>query len=193
MRGYAGKIAAYFLSVTLLVYAFATAWSVHSRVVEARAVLQERERTAAALRRENAALEKQLQLANEQLNDKTLRITEAGSIAQASLQVNNVFESAQKAAVQYLDNIRNLSAKQEELCAKREAASIAAVKQLILYTCEKCRMMEQDTKKRCDEMVAAAEKEVEEIREQAQKNFEEYVFSSNDIKALLEGTDSEET
>ena len=54
-------------------------------------------------------------------------------------------------------------------------------------------MMEQDTKKRCDEMVAAAEKEVEEIREQAQKNFEEYVFSSNDIKALLEGTDSEET
>ena len=138
-------------------------------------------------------LEKQLQLANEQLNDKTLRITEAGSIAQASLQVNNVFESAQKAAVQYLDNIRNLSAKQEELCAKREAASIAAVKQLILYTCEKCRMMEQDTKKRCDEMVAATEKEVEEIREQAQKNFEEYVFSSNDIKALLEGTDSEET
>lgn len=65
MRGYAGKIAAYFLSVTLLVYAFATAWSVHSRVVEARAVLQERERTAAALRRENAALEKQLQLPDE--------------------------------------------------------------------------------------------------------------------------------
>ena len=64
MRGYAGKIAAYFLSVTLLVYAFATAWSVHSRVVEARAVLQERERTA-ALRRENAALEKQLQLPDE--------------------------------------------------------------------------------------------------------------------------------
>ncbi len=65
MRGYAGKITAYFLSVTLLVYAFATLWSVHSRVREAQAVLQERESTAAALRRENAALERQLQLLGE--------------------------------------------------------------------------------------------------------------------------------
>ncbi len=138
-------------------------------------------------------LEKQLQLAKEQLNDKNLRITEAGSIAQASLQVNNVFESAQKAAVQYLENIRTLSEKQEEICAKREAASVEAAKQLILYTREKCRMMEQDTKKRCDEMIVAAEIEAEEIREQAQKSFEEFVLSGSDIKALLDGTDSEET
>ena len=138
-------------------------------------------------------LEKQLQVANERLDDRTLQITEAGSIAQASLQVNNVFEAAQKAAVQYLDNIRLLSSKQEELCAKREAASIAAAKQLLLYTCEKCRMMEQATKKRCDEMVAAAEGEVDKIREQAQKSFEEFVFSSNDIKSLFESTDSEGT
>ncbi len=138
-------------------------------------------------------LEKQLELAKEQLDDKTLRITEAGSIAQASLQVNNVFESAQKAAAQYLENIRTLSEKQEEICAKREAASVEAAKQLILYTREKCRMMEQDTKKRCDEMIVAAEIEAEEIREQAQKSFEEFVLSGSDIKALLDGTDSEET
>lgn len=138
-------------------------------------------------------LEKQLQLANDQLNDRTLQITEAGSIAQASLQVNNVFEAAQKAAVQYLDNIRTLSSKQEELCAKREAASIAAVKQLLLYTYEKCRAMESDTKTRCEEMVTDAERQVEQIREQAHKRYVEHVLSSNDIKALLESINSAES
>lgn len=46
------------------------------------------------------------------LNDKQIRIKESGSIAEASLKLNNIFESAQQAATQYLDNIKNNQEKQ---------------------------------------------------------------------------------
>lgn len=46
------------------------------------------------------------------LNDKQIRIKESGSIAEASLKLNNIFEVAQQAATQYLDNIKNNQEKQ---------------------------------------------------------------------------------
>ena len=50
------------------------------------------------------------------LEDKRLRITRAGNIAEAALEVNNVMESAQKAAQQYLDEIRQLYNEIDEEC-----------------------------------------------------------------------------
>jgi len=45
---------------------------------------------------------------NELLNSKQLLIEEAGSIAEASLKINKIFEVAQAAADQYLANIEIL-------------------------------------------------------------------------------------
>ena len=42
------------------------------------------------------------QALRQQLEDRTLRIASAGSIAEAAIQVNGVFEAAQAAADQYL-------------------------------------------------------------------------------------------
>ena len=44
------------------------------------------------------------------LEDKELRLSDAGSIAEAALKVNGVFEAAQAAAEQYLASIRMLEA-----------------------------------------------------------------------------------
>ena len=44
-----------------------------------------------------------------EVEDKRLRISRAGSLAEASLAVNRVFEAAQQAADQYLSNLRALS------------------------------------------------------------------------------------
>lgn len=46
----------------------------------------------------------------KKLNEKRLRISEAGSIAEAALKINGVFESAQAAADQYLASVRALEA-----------------------------------------------------------------------------------
>lgn len=43
-----------------------------------------------------------------QLESRQIKIDNAGSIAEAALQLNEVFAAAQKAADQYLENVRQL-------------------------------------------------------------------------------------
>lgn len=64
-------------------------------------------------RRENERLRSQLARANDRLNDRSIQIETAGSIAEAALQLNNVFAAAQAAADQYLENIRRLAEERE--------------------------------------------------------------------------------
>jgi len=53
------------------------------------------------LRQKNEELEKRLE-------DRVIKITEAGSIAEAALKLNGVFEAAEAAAKQYLDSLKEL-------------------------------------------------------------------------------------
>lgn len=59
--------------------------------------------------RENERLRAQLAEANRKLQDRQIQSERAGSIAQAALQLNGVFEAAQKAAAQYVENVRRLA------------------------------------------------------------------------------------
>lgn len=52
-------------------------------------------------------LRAELEESRKQLEEKEIKIAKAGSIAEASLVLNGVFEAAQSAAEQYLANIRN--------------------------------------------------------------------------------------
>jgi len=54
-------------------------------------------------------LEEQLREAEEKLENRILLEKEAGSIAEAALKLNGVFEAAEAAAAQYLENIKELS------------------------------------------------------------------------------------
>ena len=56
--------------------------------------------------KKNDELQKELNETKELLNNKQIMINEAGSIAEAALKLNNIFETAQKAADQYLENIK---------------------------------------------------------------------------------------
>ena len=64
------------------------------------------------------------------LADKRLRIENAGSIAEAALEINNCFLSAQNAAEQYLNEIKTMHAEAQEASrklvaeARQEAAAI---------------------------------------------------------------------
>lgn len=71
-----------------------------------------------ALAKENRQLKERLEEAEKKLEDKEIATKEAGSIAQASLQLNNVFEAAQSAADQYIENIRRMESEQEEICRR---------------------------------------------------------------------------
>ena len=55
---------------------------------------------------ENDRLRTQLGDAQRRLASREIRIKRAGSIAEAAMELNHVFEAAQSAANQYLENIK---------------------------------------------------------------------------------------
>lgn len=59
------------------------------------------------------ALEAELEQKNKELENKRLIMANAGSLAEAALSLNGVFEAAQRAADQYLYNIEMMYGKQE--------------------------------------------------------------------------------
>ena len=54
-------------------------------------------------------LRTELEQAREALKRREIAIAEAGNIAEAALRLNQVFEQAQAAADQYLENVRRIS------------------------------------------------------------------------------------
>lgn len=79
-----------------------------------------------ALQKQNEQLAEQNRQLAGQLEDRRLRMREAGSIAEAALQLNGVFEAAQAAADQYrLCAQEALSAAEQRLAeAERDADAI---------------------------------------------------------------------
>lgn len=63
--------------------------------------------------KETEQLQTELAQLKARLEEREIRIQESGSIAEAALRLNGVFEAAQAAADQYLSNIRNTCRKEE--------------------------------------------------------------------------------
>jgi len=100
-------------------------------------------------RKDNEKLSQEVEDLKKQLADKTIMIENAGSIAAASLQLNDIFTPAQQAAEQYLENIRLLEDRQKKKCEQMEKE-----------TEEKCRMLLEETKKRCIELILKYKKNI---------------------------------
>ena len=83
-----------------------------------------------AQKAENEQLKTRLEQAEAQLRDRRIAIDKAGSLAEAALSLNGVFQAAEAAAQQYLENIQRISGQQDELCralkekAEKETAQI---------------------------------------------------------------------
>lgn len=68
-------------------------------------------------------LKEELRLAREATENREIKINECGSIAEAALSLNGVYEAAESAAQQYLENIKRCS---EEQQAEKERIITAA-------------------------------------------------------------------
>jgi len=96
-------------------------------------------------------LQEQLAECRRQLQDKKLALDEAGSIAEAAMKINGVFEAAQTASAQYLENIQQLMEEQKD--------RTAAANQLLVKTEAECAAMRAETKLQCDKMREKAKRE----------------------------------
>lgn len=81
-------------------------------------------------------LKKELEDTQKQLENRQLAIDSSGSIAEAALKLNGVFEAAQSSADLYLENIENMVSQTKEECdriiaeAQKKADKIASGEEL---------------------------------------------------------------
>ena len=130
-------------------------------------------------------LRQKYEQAQQALASRELSINNAGSIAEAALQVSGVFEAAQVAAQQYLDNIKALSYRQESVCAQRERESQERMQRILETTARQCEKMELETKVRCAEMMAKAKAESEVYWETVSKKLDAYCDQHNGLREML--------
>lgn len=127
-----------------------------------------------AQEKENEELRRQLQETRRQLEDRKMVLEEGGSIAEASLRLSGVFEAAQTAADQYLENVRRLSEGQETRCARLEEESR-----------EKADRLLRETEEQCAAMLESAKKESQAYWENVSARLEDYYNAHEGLRELL--------
>jgi len=113
------------------------------------------------LSKENEKLRKENARLSTQLNDKNIAIENSGSLAEAALQLNGIFQAAEAACAQYTENIHTRNAELEVRCRQME-----------METKERCQRLEQETREACDALFAQAQAQAQDYLEKAKKQWD---------------------
>lgn len=81
--------------------------------------------------KENESLRAKVEELEAKVEQRELMLDEAGSIAEASMRINQVFETAEKAAQQYLQNVERLTKQKEAEAEKIRLSALYKAKQII--------------------------------------------------------------
>lgn len=133
---------------------------------------------------ENDRLRSELTCCREQLNDRTIRCENAGSIAEAALQVNGVFEAAQQAAQQYLDNIMDLEKNQQARHRKLEEDA----RQYAAILMEEADAYKESTMRQADEYKARTLREADEYWQSVRDRVSQLMQSSQPASSVTKGS-----
>ena len=118
------------------------------------------------------------------LNEKELHVSTAGSIAEAALKVNGVFESAQAAAEQYLASI-----KAAEVDMEQQAAEAEAKRQKLLSDAEaQAAEMIRQAEIQAASINAVAEKQSAEKWKEFDRRAQEVIKAHKELRDLMGGS-----
>lgn len=146
--------------------------------------------------KENEVLQEKLRQAEAALWDRQIQLDEAGNIAEAALRLSGVFQAAQQASDQYLENIRKMHEETESRCARLEETSRARAEQLeqeskaqaerlVAEAEEKARALTAETEAKCRAMVAQAEAETREFWDMVSQRLEHFYAEHAGLRELL--------
>lgn len=141
-------------------------------------IMVEQGRELQSLREKYAEAEKALQ-------DRQIKIDEAGSIAEASLQLSGIFEAAQIACSQYTDNLARLSEEQETVCAQMESESRKKAAKIITEAEKKSAALRAETAAQCEEMLNKAKEESQAYWDEVHSRLQAFSAEHAELKALL--------
>lgn len=117
-------------------------------------------------------LKRQVAELTGKLEDRQILLDRAGTIAEASFQMNGVLEAAQTAAQQYLDNLDGLIRRQEEKCAQAEEECRTQCDAQLWDTKIKCEEMERSAREQCEKRIRAAKAECQAMLQAARDECE---------------------
>ena len=106
--------------------------------------------------------------AQRALDQRTIMIDKAGSIAEAALQLNGVFEAAQASAQQYIDSVESLAQRKEDEAEQKR------IDNMIKNVQWRCIKMEQETRLRCAQMLERARVESQAYWDEVQDRLDTY-------------------
>lgn len=137
-------------------------------------------------------LRKQLDAAESALQNREIAIINAGSIAEAALQLNGVFTAAQDACQQYMENICHLSQNQERICAQRDAESQAEAKRIVEEARKESEALEHETRMMCAEMVTKAKAESQAYWDEVSRRLVAFSTEHAELQQLLSAVGGKE-
>lgn len=111
--------------------------------------------------RENDRLKKELAEVQGQLEERNLVLEEAGSIAEAALRINKVYQAAQSAVDQYINSINRLGAKKQHSWTQMEQKAKDTADRYLREAQFKCQSMEAETRRKCEAMLAEAQRKTQ--------------------------------
>ena len=135
---------------------------------------------------ETSHLREELEQAKKSLEKREIALNEAGSIAVAALQINGVFEAAQAASQQYIENIRSLSDRQAAICAQRDVENRVEVERKLKEAEEKCAAMEYASKRKCEAMEQEAKQKSEAYWTEVSRRLQSFYENHRELKRLLD-------
>ena len=138
---------------------------------------------AEAADREAALCEENRQL-KAQLEDRTLKVENAGSLAEACLTVNGVMGAAQLAADQYLENIRSRTEDQDTFLAEREAEAQAKVDAMLAQAQADCASQRSAAEAECAAKRLETQRLCDGATEEARQKIDAYW---DDLSGRLQG------
>ena len=113
------------------------------------------------------ALRERCAAAEEALEKRNMNLNQAGSIAEAALRVNGVFEAAQAAASQYVENIKRLNESQETLYKNIENESHKNAEAMLQKTELQCKKRLEETEAECTRLTKQAEEKCLKSKQEA--------------------------
>ena len=137
-------------------------------------ILYEQQKQYEASLAENRALQ-------QKLDDRTLRISKAGSIADAAVQISGVLEAAQAAADQYLASVKAATA---EMVRKTDEAQ--RQREAIVQDAEKeAEQILSRAQEQAAQILAGAEAQTAVRWEEFQKNADALIQAHDELRLLI--------
>lgn len=128
--------------------------------------------------KEREVEKKQLLELQEKLMSREIKISQAGSIAEASMQLNGVFEAAQEAAKQYLENIERLDLDRQVECEKAKKEARQEAEQIL-----------SRAHGEADEIVRKAQQEASQYWTEVSEKLEKFYNDHRGLRELLKYMD----